>query len=550
MCSLSGRFQTASVLLLSCVSYGLGGCSLLIDGDRFLDPGGTPMDASDRPDEDAGLVDPGDIGAGPDQGPDPDMGLILPEMCPASEVRIDRVLGGTILEGVGSRGHPHPMVVIGCNLGPNPMVTPDRMGRLNVGNVQVSPDGRMAALELRNPVNSNLDSDETDQVSLRWAVLEQTPAMVEVTIQGLDELDLDSQGQSEFSAEDFQAMYSEIEIDGNIRFEGDAPIHLFATSQIQIHGTIDAGGQSNGAPGPGGCRGLFPGGSPGSCGAQDGQSSDNLEGGGGGGNQSPGFPGSSNTQGGAALALDGTLIDLMSYRGGGGGAGDEQRNMPLNPTESWGGGGGGLLALTTLGRIDFGNFDNPGISVAGGDADAPSDCSRPEERFGGGGGGAGGALLLRAFDELRLEQDARIDLSGGFAENVPGDVEFTCPERIGGEGGVGWLRFDAPRVDPIVTNPRQPDLPSPPLRGPMFARDIPVIVDADEPQTFEVQSGPGTYGVLLNGALIDTASAPSVSVTMPPGLHQLCLSITIDPALLDREEAKNCIPVAALPSSL
>jgi hypothetical protein len=203
-------------------------------------------------------------------------------------------------------------------------------------------------------------------------------------------------------------------------------------------------------------------------------------GGGGGGARVAGLNGEARPTSSTAFGRGGSAIGGDSFRygggvfpaGGQGGAGggsstvvsDDYKNGRAGPAVfqgdakygpgTGGGGGGGLLHLMVQGAL---NLRSTGAILArGGDGFQSIDLA------GNGGAGGGGAVLIQLGNSLSIEPGARIDVSGGLANqalpNAPGvdrpfyegNVRKVVTGEVrsfggnGGNGAVGRVRFEAP----------------------------------------------------------------------------------------------------------
>ncbi|HEY4243835.1 MAG TPA: hypothetical protein VGM88_28675 [Kofleriaceae bacterium] len=211
---------------------------------------------------------------------------------------------------------------------------------------------------------------------------------------------------------------------------------LFASSEIQIGGTIDVGATTS-AAGPGGVAAMDP------CTGGDGAFA--TQDGGGGGGAAGGTAGAqggngNNSQGGSGGAVcgDSSTRPLVGANHGGVGASSTQHGGA-------GGLGGGAVALVAMQDIIV-----TGIIGAPGGAGA----SRTEG-FGGGGGGAGGAVFL---ESLSVRVSGILTANGGAggcpsvfigsctAErgHLADAIPATSDTEQGGAGGDGGAGSTAP----------------------------------------------------------------------------------------------------------
>lgn len=516
------------------ITFGaLAGCSLI------LDPGDL------RGQNDASVPD----ARPPDAAPPADADL--------AALTIDSVAPTELWEGQGTAGRAIPVVITGSNIDDGALITFEVAGdadagvpdlELPSGNTAVNPQHTLAATTVTVPVTDQLAAGETVTVVVR--VSQGTTSVTEeITLHGLDEL---APAAGTYQADDFAPLYSRIELAEDVRFDGEAPVRLRATSEIIVSATVNAGGYDGnggdgGAPGPGGCAGGGSG-APGGCGmgGGGGGSAEGLDlgpgGGGGGGFGADGNGGSGGSNGGTAGKVTGGpwLVPLITdagaagNRGNGGGGGADGTLQ----TGRGGGGGGGVVELTSQGRLEIAG--GGAVTSSGGDGATGNNG-------GGGGGGSGGALLLRATSELTWDGDSpAISAAAGSGSGCA-----SCNK--GGNGGVGRIRLDYPGTTAASgTTPA-------PVRGPMWAAAVPVLVtDADliggNLRVTVHGAGATQYGLLLND---DTTPDPfmttgtgagTLDVTLTPGMNRLCAMVTID-ADFSLPEAVNCIDIAYIPDS-
>ena len=150
------------------------------------------------------------------------------------------------------------------------------------------------------------------------------------------------------------------------------------------------------------------------------------------------------------LPLDVRLssVDMFGIGGsGGGGAGAHvlYNTSPLNIRWTGGGagaGGGGSLALQA-GR-DFHVAKGAELSVRGGSARKQADNHKTPGARAPGGGGSGGSCLAQAGQGFFV--DGLVDARGGNGGELTESSPFLLYSGAdGGDGGVGYLRFEAPK---------------------------------------------------------------------------------------------------------
>jgi len=179
-----------------------------------------------------------------------------------------------------------------------------------------------------------------------------------------------------------------------LRAEGTRPLIVAANGSASIRGTIDVGGESGRAAGPGGFEGVGQGWQPGQ-GPGGGGAGSSFAGGGGGAFGGPGGRGTldESAEGGDGGAPYGT-VELVPLLGGSSGG-------ATNSGSSAGGGGGGAIQITARDSILLeGRVGSPGNSGAV-----------------HGGGGAGGGILLEA-PSIRLTALSFLTANGGGGAGI------------------------------------------------------------------------------------------------------------------------------------
>lgn len=484
------------------------------------------------------------------------------EDIPENEPRITGIAPSFVHEGQGcisvdgscsAMARPVPVVVEGCNLAPEAVITLDGAGLPARPIAQaIAADGTLAAFAIAVPVTPS-------------AVGQREPVTVEITHGGavsmtsfdvvsLDEL-LVIDGAVLPATDDLDPLYSRIEIRGEqLRFAGQVAARLRATSEIIVAATLDAGGlagQVGGGPGPGGQLGgaaASPGQGQGGGQAGSSHAGGTLEagiggGGGGGGHGHPGDGGAGGVdggQGGPSIG-DPFMASLTAGQGGGGG-GNGQSMLGSPAAGGRGGGGGGVIELTSQGVL---RFETGATILVDGGAGESGD-SAGDGCGGGGGGGSGGAVLLRAAHALQIDDpgDAWLSARGGPGGPATGQCS------AGGKGGGGKVRLDLPDPDDSLV-PGSQEFVS--RRGPVIARSLPVITDTGD-VSIEVFGAPGEryFLGLLGGELpdqipeIDRNEAATAAIELEPGLNEVCVLVSQD-ASIARLEGLNCLAIAFIP---
>jgi hypothetical protein len=149
--------------------------------------------------------------------------------------------------------------------------------------------------------------------------------------------------------------------------------------------------------------------------------------------------------GGPGLSLDAEVTFLLvppSGLGGSGGggsgvsvtgtlnAGSSASTLPLLTPGAGGGSGGGSIELECAKFITV--RGSATLSVRGGNG---GEIDAPVALYAGGGGGSGGSLILRGGSGFKLFGGAVIEAQGGEGGSLEG-------LGLGGNGGVGWIRFE------------------------------------------------------------------------------------------------------------
>ena len=466
---------------------GAGACTILYDVDNLA------------PATDARAVDAPAVDADP------------------SQVAVASIIPDTVDEGVGDDGgRPALLVLKGHNLVGTAVVTATLDGGGAVQPVVVasdaSPDGAELAVAIRIPVLTDLPAGQTR--GLRLTVTQGgAMATIDATVTGLDELTL----TGAVAAPAGPRRYARIDVTGATHFHGTTAVQLVATAGVHLGAAVDVDAVGRTA-GPGGCDGgaaeaeggCTPGGghhgtNAGTLGLANGGA------GGGGGFGAQGTAGSGMGNGGSGDAVGnewlvplvggiGTVEQNRGNGGGGGGAG-----LLAAATGGVGGGGGGTLALTVGGDLIV---DGGGAIAATGGPGAAGGTNAA----GGGGAGSGGALLVRVGGQLTA--------AGVWLSAAPGTVA-TAPANDGGAGGVGRIRIDSPdgAVAAMATTPA-------PIRGPAWARTIPVVTTAAPPMRLTGQPG-RSFALRVNGAaagteVIGADGSATPSLPLVRGTNQVC----------------------------
>jgi|GEM_PF-6460858 len=208
--------------------------------------------------------------------------------------------------GCAATSRGMPLVVRGINIAQSATVSIDGAGFTAMAvDATISSDGTMAAFVLSVPVMTALADGSDAPVTI---TVSQGNVTDDVTfnITGLDEFraTVDAAGGT-FAGGNLRPMYSQVDFDSDVTFTGTAPVRIVATADINVAGTLTAGGanasgDSAGTGGPGGCDGGVRQ-TPGQCTGGGGGAGNTDGGGGGGGHGDVGGPGA----GGAGTGGDG-----------------------------------------------------------------------------------------------------------------------------------------------------------------------------------------------------------------------------------------------------
>jgi hypothetical protein len=196
----------------------------------------------------------------------------------------------------------------------------------------------------------------------------------------------------------------------------------------------------------------------------------------------------------------------------GGGAGGGSVVTP--PLEGGAGGASGGVIRLSAGRI-VGAF---GISAIGTPGENTGCMS------GGGGGGAGGGIHIRATVGFEFEvlDGVTADLVASAGEGGNSRSEIVgC--RVGGRGGDGVIRVDAPLIDLGLR------LDPPAVRGPVFVTPDAIVRDAQP--LVSVIVAPGEYEVTVNGEPDDPLLSIGLGQFGPrltPGSNEICVHVEDD----------------------
>ncbi len=493
-------------------------------------PDGGPRDAG--PERDAGFLrdagPPRDGGIPRDAGPDRDGGVVDSGSPDGGVPEIAQVLIGPGALEDGARGVP--IWILGNLLPPSGAVVVSDP-QITVTASRVNAMGTIAAAVLDVAVDTSLAEGGMRPVAITVSD-GANQATRNVMLVGRAELDVT--GNETLTAPN--ARYSRIDVaNGAVLTLGTAgPARLVSNGPVTIAGTIRARGATNQTPGPGGCAGggvrgegaCSPsGGGPGRAGITP---LINATGGGGGGNRTAGQSGGANIgDGGAINPAGNAFVVPLDAHGGGGGGGAQG---------STGAGGGGVLEIRALSHFAFsGTLDarggngaafQPGLGCILGSAAA--------------GGGAGGAIVVHA--RTAALGAGMIDVRGGNAGDGMG-----CPDGEGGAGGHGYVRLDVPDISDLSSVMVSPNAFT---TAPMWAEATQVLVSPQVVLHFDVVGAPGLpfeYSVdrgLRSSETMPGSGPADVTVSLTPGLHELCLFV--GPSTGAGTEAENCRYLVAL----
>jgi hypothetical protein len=485
-------------------ALGVAGCSLALDTDRFRGHVASP---------DGGGLDGGDLDGGDPDGGAPDGGVPLRVTAVAPE----RLLEGL---GVGEGVRPTALLITGQGLEVDEVTSED----LVIRGFEAGPGGTHLAVAVAVPEDETLAAGARRfaQVTLRRGA---TSVTAQVELEGLDALRLRDGDPLPTGAR--PPRYSRIVVEGG-RLTGPLEGRLWATAGIDVQGVLTLNGQTDGAPGPGGCRGGGAG-EDAVCGARGGgagQPGLPASGGGGAANRSAGQPGQGG--GGAAPGAPGAAISghvmtdgLRAFSGQGGGGG-------ASATSAGGGGGGGALALITRGTLTFTQLSARGGPGGLLDPGQPADCTRS-----GGGGGSGGALLLSAWSLA----GGAVDVGGGTGTRVP-----ACGNH-GGDGGDGFVFVQAPLQTWTTTTAA--------VIGPTWRADTPVWVRTGTVALGFTGVAGRDYFIAAGDRPARLVSTPAGGLARadvyvgPPGVTEICLMTTDSPP--EGIEGRSCLAFAVLP---
>jgi hypothetical protein len=462
-----------------------GGCTCIIDADKYRGGGGGGGDAGDIDAAD-NLPD----AAVPDGSIESDAGPIEPTSAREGEGSgtgappVMIVLRGTYEAGTTAR------VVRSDDVGETDLVTEPAV---------VSGDGSMLAVGIRIPVDQNLDeadlSGSVDTTTLR-------------------------------------PLYSSITISGSVALAGASPAILRSTSDITVGANLNASGatsgnQQGGAAVAGGCRGGNTG-QMGQCsgsgGGAGGVEVTTGTGGGGAGHVGAGGGGANGGDGGEPSGSD-WLVPLLEEGGSGGGGGGSGTIGAGGP----GGGGGGIVELVAAGTLTIdGNVTcNGGVGTDGEGALAAT-------AGGSGGGGSGGAVLVRAIAIAGAGSLSAVGGAGGDTFNTGG---------LGADGririDVGTTALPATDADPAaVRGPHWADNTPHLVR----AADLMAVLRG-QPNTMFAANVDGGEPVVV---MTNGTGRGEYPVTLEPGHNRIC-AIVSPTANLSLPEAVRCMIVTYVP---
>ncbi len=446
-----------------------------------------------------------------------------------------------ITPGQIEEGAFRPVLITGSGFIPGKTsVTTSEPGRISVGKVFVSPDGKQLGTTFTVGPFRDLPKGSTRNVTVFVSNGGCAVTTTTLTVVGLDEIDIPSGSSQTVSSSD---RVSIITVNPgavlNVAWQ-NPPITIESNFDVNVAGTIQvvAGNGGDGASGHAGCCGG-EGGQPGGGGAggaggagsavagSTGSSGTNNGGGpggtggvggdGGGGfifgpsgdNGSSGVPPSTGTRNAELLPL------LPGSGGGGGGGGGGYGYIARDAGGSGGGAGGGggafriitsrWMYVTASGiiRANGGNGGRGGDGVGGFFGSGGG---------GGGGGGAGGAIHLQGFYENQGVVEARTGGWGGGGGPTPSPTPPVLPPS--GRVRVDGLSFGRP-TDPVAF--RGPDLWT--LLSGVYTSQT-VLIDGTAPM-----------GTPVTLSVIDDATGATTpfSVSTPPNSTNFSIPVTLFP---------------------
>ncbi|MEQ8278494.1 MAG: hypothetical protein RMA76_32115 [Deltaproteobacteria bacterium] len=492
------------------------------DGGEDPRDGGinTPRDGGDAPPRDGGTPTPRDGGA-VDAG-QVDAGFRDGGLRDGGVPQITQIVFGSGMLEDGARGVP--VWITGVLLPPGGSVVVSDP-TIDVLTSAVNAAGTRAAAVLDVGVDTTLDEGDTRAIAISVANGAAQATQTTLLI-GRDELDVTSMT----TLANPRARYARIDVAAGavLTVTTNGPAVLDANGPVTIDGTVRVDGHTNRTAGPAGCQGggtrqAAPcppkGGAEGRAGVAGLLA---ASGGAGGANRTAGGDGGGGFASGGTPAtnVNAFLIPLSAHGGGGGGGGQG----------STGAGGGGVLELRARSTLSLTGT----LSAQGGvgvDLVTGLGCVAAATA---GGGGAGGAILLRARDATFT---GTIDVTGGA-----GGLGYSCADGVGGDGGDGFVRIDAPTVAGLMVTPAVF------TRAPAWAEATQVLLPVGA-ATFTVVGAAGlTFEYALdNGgrtqAAIPGSGTVDIGVSVAEGLHTLCLYTRLGAT---EPEAVTCRDLVAL----
>lgn len=420
------RFTSSSALSLVVASamFSLAACSAIVDPDvGSLAPDVTADGGGLSIDRDLGARDAGDGGGpvidvdlgGRDGGGVPaDLGGGV--TCTGGT----RCVGAALIECIRGVEQRTP-----CALGCPPSALP-RCAEFVPSNVPADFLGRGTEdIEIGAGEVGRIDTDACSSERLDTQVVEQ-PGGLELCVYIVRNVDIGAGGA--------------------ITVDGQRPLVIVASGDIDIAGTIDVSARQ-GEAGPGGGGGGFGDAlnGEGVANGTGGVHVDLFDDGGGGGGGLCGSGGAGGLGGTAAGGAGGSAVttELTPLLGGSGGGRGRGTSLSSGPLAGYGGAGGGALQLSARGALRI----SGALLAGGGGGGAGRVGTTSSINWGSGGGaGSGGAVLLEALS-VEVTGSAQIVVAagggGGGASNgrsgSNGADGTAATPSVGGGGGGGML---------------------------------------------------------------------------------------------------------------
>ena len=179
--------------------------------------------------------------------------------------------------------------------------------------------------------------------------------------------------------------------------------------------------------------------------------------------------------------------------GGGGGAAIYDTDSETPMASTGGGGGGGFVEITANGPMV--------VSATGQILASGGNSFLAPEGAAGGGGGAGGAIRLRGRSVVIIESGSILNVTGGFANQVPPGDPYPIDNSTssGGGGAEGWVRVETP----LGFSDTGIDVIPAPIVGTFSLFEAPMSTAASNPYSLVSDDGSSYTNLELESIVVD-----------------------------------------------